>query len=928
MVYTDSDYFGEGKVDSQRHNKLVEKLRHRRGQSLSKLEGAATPSPKNKNANTGNSSNSRKSNNLQSEGYFSSDEKTEHLKNVRATANNIRLKDSPLNDKMTQSCVLPCVSSPHIELKPFAFDLNASFTISDSSSMMKNDLFGINNVASENKNIDDLIGAIECEHDKSDSVSEAGTYTLDADNYSEEQKARMSIDREYKIEQLSGTKKTEDYVRSLLINPVSEVRKESEQEVKSKYLGANEPVAIVKPQTLDLNSGPQRVVRILDQKQKALSPILSPTQQFSITQSNPSKSDYSPTLNNEGNEVKKLFNQIMFPSAKEKTATTPDAVPMDQGSIISVTSSGAFRSRSDKNKKHVKNFSLSKSGVQIEAYTENKYQNEIVVHAALTLNKNTGANLTANVIHVSDNLSRVKNNDPIYSESRGVSSCEMLIRGNSNLSKESNLSPAGLCGKSSPTKIPSPIHSSRPRSRNSASFANTDLSDSSLETDSYLKPTQNIIKSLQQRLSIDSDHELNTKYLNNDARNLLKKPSHLRHNSFDDKNLKISNKLEHFQNKNLQSIDQTYTNVLNHYKTNKIQNSPNNSPIRRSSSFSTKNHNNSKNLNISSKDTNILHSPSLSNRNSNIQIQRSASTTNIKPSYMQIRRSSVTSDHQKIDRNAFGDTESSSEEDFEKNLKKKDITNTRYNRAFSLRRARLEPDTTVHPKCPNTPEMRRKFHTSESRPERAISVDRKPVKTNEVQSRYLQNISKKSTPTPSSTGKSDLPPKNVSNAAGKSSMLGKLQGFSRTDSGRFSMRSSAGPHKNLRKDHPEKKQSGGRSNSSLSSREVEFQNWKRRKSYDPMKAAAEGKRKAEMARRQNSLTPSTTDGNQDCDSSPSHSSSVHRSQSFHGTAALEQLISSDEEDLTLSVDEGFSPPTPSPCELSPARACLKYAWKD
>ncbi|KRT82225.1 hypothetical protein AMK59_4172, partial [Oryctes borbonicus] len=866
--------FGEGKIDSQRHNKLVEKLRHRRGQSLSKIEGPTTPSPKSKNSCGASNSSSRKSNNFQSEGYFSSDEKTEHLKNVRATANNIRLKDSPVNDKMTQSCVLPRVSSPHTESKPFSFDLNASFTISDASSLMKNDLFALPDVASVNKNIDDLIGSIECEYDKSDSGSETGTYTLDADNYSEEQKARMSIDKEFKIEQVSGTKKTEDYIRNLLNNPpvteiTKEIRKEPKQEVKSKHLGADEPIAIAKPQTLDLNTGSQRVVRILEQKQKGLSPILSPTQQFSITQGTPSKSDNS-NLNNEGNDVKKLFNQIMFPSAKEKTATTPDMAPMDQGSIISVTSSGAFRSRSDKNKKHVKNFSLSKSGVQIEAYTENKYQNEIVVHAALTLNKNTGANLTANVIHVSDNLSRVKNNDP-------VSSCEMLIKGNSNLSKESNISPVGLCGKSSPTKIPSPLHSSRPRSRNSASFANTDLSDSSLETDSYLKPTQNIIKSLQQRLSIDSDHELNTKYLNNDARNLLKKPSHLRHNSFDDKNLKISNKLEHFQNKNLQSIDQTYTNVLNHYKTNKIQNSPNNSPIRRSSSFSTKNQNNSKNSNITSKDTNILHSPSLSNRSSNIQIQRSASTTNIKPSYMQIRRSSVTSDHPKIDRNAFGDTESSSEEDLEKNFKKKDITNTRYNRAFSLRRARLEPDTVAHPKCPNTPEMRRKFHTSESRPERAISVDRKPVKTNEVPSRYLQNISKK--PTPSSTGKSDLPPRIVSNPAGKSSMLGKLQGFSRTDSGRFSMRSSAGTPKNLRKDHrPDKKQSGGRSNSSLSCREVEFQNWKRRKSYDPMKAAAEGKRKAELARRQNSLTQSPTDANQDCDSSPSHSSSVHRSQ--------------------------------------------------
>lgn len=47
-----------------------------------------------------------------------------------------------------------------------------------------------------------------------------------------------------------------------------------------------------------------------------------------------------------------------------------------------------------------------------------------------------------------------------------------------------------------------------------------------------------------------------------------------------------------------------------------------------------------------------------------------------------------------------------------------------------------------------------------------------------------------------------------------------------------------------------------------------------------MKAAAEGKRKAELAKKQNlnPMTQSLTDANQDYDSSPSHSSSVHRSQ--------------------------------------------------
>ncbi|CAB0004868.1 unnamed protein product, partial [Nesidiocoris tenuis] len=42
---------------------------------------------------------------------------------------------------------------------------------------------------------------------------------------------------------------------------------------------------------------------------------------------------------------------------------------------------------------------------------------------------------------------------------------------------------------------------------------------------------------------------------------------------------------------------------------------------------------------------------------------------------------------------------------------------------------------------------------------------------------------------------------------------------------------------------------GGRSNSTLSSKEVEFQNWKRRKNYDPMKAAAQGKKKEVPAKK-------------------------------------------------------------------------------
>ncbi|KAF4519294.1 hypothetical protein B566_EDAN017924 [Ephemera danica] len=114
--------------------------------------------------------------------------------------------------------------------------------------------------------------------------------------------------------------------------------------------------------------------------------------------------------------------------------------------------------------------------------------------------------------------------------------------------------------------------------------------------------------------------------------------------------------------------------------------------------------------------------------------------------------------------------------------------------------------------------------------------------------------------------------------------------------------------------------SSARSNSSLHAREVEFQNWKRRKSYDPMKAAAEGKKKAEAARKtggqaqqqanvmtQSAIVPNTN-------SSP-HSSplnSILRSASFHGTGGVARQMlrhqhgssaATSEDEATLSAEE-------------------------
>ncbi|CAH0697708.1 unnamed protein product [Spodoptera exigua] len=103
-------------------------------------------------------------------------------------------------------------------------------------------------------------------------------------------------------------------------------------------------------------------------------------------------------------------------------------------------------------------------------------------------------------------------------------------------------------------------------------------------------------------------------------------------------------------------------------------------------------------------------------------------------------------------------------------------------------------------------------------------------------------------------------------------------------------------------DKGQKKTSQHRSSSALATKEIEFSNWKKRASYDPMKAAQEDKRRKQLAKRQ--------DFNKDDLSSPSHSSPVHRSQSFHtnNIADLETLDYSSEETeddqmlVTLPVD--------------------------
>lgn len=722
--------FGDNRpLDTAKYKNLVEKYqnRHRRGQSLSKIEEPVKP-PVKKYPLTGNLP--RKSG-YHAEGYHSSDEKGEKQKSsgVRSSVLNSVIKKGELtlplkplsNDRMTQSFPsrsfeLPIIDSPEVEIKdisspeldpmsplsPLLYMSDVKLNRNSSQNFTENSDDVNSNNSSEDMEIEKYKSCATLQ-DKSDEVSEAGTYTIDVDNYTEEQKLRMSIDKDFNIEQVSVLTKAREYVQNLLIgSPIEEHKQQND------FTPEVQPVNLVSSNS---------------------------------------------SLNNT-NKTTKVLNSS--PRSKQES---PDS---DRGVFTLITTSGVLNKQQQR-KSHGSSHNLVKSVVALETYP-----------STLTSSVDMQITQTTNGIQrVKESPTTVRSiTQTLFAQNISAIDTEYL---DINGGRLTNLPPS-IGG--SPRKN-SPLHTAR--NRNSYSSANCDFSDSSLETESYLKPTQNIITSLQQRLSIDSDSDTDQKYhlpLNNEAKILLKsKPVHVRHNSFDDRSTKLTNKLEHFHNKNLQGIDQTLIKSCNQYSQNRvhqIQNSPNNSPIRRSSSFSLKNQfdNQQKCLNTQViKDNNYR---KLTNPPSNISIQRSSSTANIKPKQEIVRRASINSDTHS-DRNNYLESDTTSEEEFEKTIvkNKKDLTTTHYNRAFSLRRARLDA-----PKCPNTPEMRRKFAPTE----RPASVDRKSAKSIEIQSRYM-NISKAPKSAPP---KADLP-KNLPKGAPKPQPA--KQAFSRTDSGRFSLRS-------------------------------------------------------------------------------------------------------------------------------------------
>lgn len=185
------------------------------------------------------------------------------------------------------------------------------------------------------------------------------------------------------------------------------------------------------------------------------------------------------------------------------------------------------------------------------------------------------------------------------------------------------------------------------------------------------------------------------------------------------------------------------------------------------------------------------------------------------------------------------------------------------------------------PRCPNTPEMQRKFGPGLVRNSVRLTSKERGLNTRMSEPPVSREERERSKP--------------ANHQSRKISEPTRLAVLNRLTKSRSSTR-EVHP-KNQEKG--QKKPSQHRSSSALATKEVEFSNWKKRSSYDPMKAAQEGKKRQQVARRQ--------ECNKDDLSSPSHSSPVHRSQSFHTTniADLTLDYSSEETEddhITLPID--------------------------
>ncbi|GAB0092022.1 hypothetical protein DMENIID0001_069650 [Sergentomyia squamirostris] len=806
-----------------------------------------------------------------------------------------------------------------------------------------------------------------------DQVSEAGTYTLDADTYTEEQKERMNIDR--MLVELDTTEE-------LKINEVPGVA-EVKKPQRPTCFETNLETFDYDLSQRDADDGTFDAPKAENTKSGKRKNILEISCSHETSTAKPKVSYLERLKNRVRNISDRTFHKSRSP---DKLLPSPDV-----GTFTSVTTSGilSVKPMLESNPRLTRRNSLTKSQIDNSEYVQgvsrlnlNSGEEKSVRSPKRGVVDASGGSAIKSAATKSDwiqewarharqhsaQMSRSYNfESPTVEEaqnqegmSRSHYEGEAFVRAGVNRASIQRRFNEGYYGPFnevsdrkrreilegrpplSPTKIPSPMGSlqRRPRSRSSSTRSNQgSQSDLTNDTEQYLQKTAAAITTLQKihrdslqnspqrqsspqspkvvspgdgrpspteefllmqlarmnkyhrrNLSLDGAeipptehvrrHTRHHSYENNDD-NLPPRPLRTLQSFIDGGRHVRDNGADYGQTPDL-VVAKRHVDSIKQPSSAPVRTQC--SPIRRSTSFSAKtpNHGTPKML---PKPTAKSHS-----------IQKSASSTNFRTVIQTYGDDDIMefyiNDNVDLDPGQFS---SGSDVSGEFSVEPQPISNTRPNKAFLMRMEQnRRPSTggggTTKPgviACPNTPEMRRRepnvrtsFRERMSMPRDSSLTRMKQDLTRrqqtakpetpksqplaKVQPKYL-DISKYKPVTGANFLKKDesksylLPNREVKKSPSSASV-----NLSRTDAGRTSNRSiksaSIRPSSGKKEAPTTPKQS----------KETELAMWKRRASYDPMKAALEGKKKQDEARR---LAQQSKLGES--------SSAVLRSQSFH-----------------------------------------------
>ncbi|EAT37727.1 AAEL010308-PA, partial [Aedes aegypti] len=937
--------FSEGRksVDTQRHEKMLERFqnRHKRGVSLSKLEsGVNTPVGK---MRTPQSVNLPRKNRIEQP-------------EIQDTAVRLRDKSRTSRDSVTKRhSWSPRSSMTEAGVKDSAMKMKTNkFTPKSSALQMAFDQQNImkDSCSSSEFNAESLDSSIglpcvqpplenfKKENEDDDSISEAGTYTLDGDNYTEEQKERMNIDRMPAFTPESTPKPLfKQGSNKLYPQRPTSFREELEiidldrpcsgtSENERRKNNVLEVVYFHEPSP-QINSPDQGTfTSVTTSGILSVKPTLESHPRIhrrnSLTKSHIDSSEYVQgvaKLNIHKNEDEaKILN--CYTDSEKATGLSDLNVNYDhqrRKADSEASNIGSAVNKKDwiqewaKNaREYAKKPTPSSSNPQMVRSYEFENRNQFGYDFDIDMTKSDyydtkkyqefGDNLDRQHLHrkqLDRLLNNSSNSDPMLKQAYGTDSSapnsgEFTRRG----SIRQYTSPTAAKPPMSPSKIPSPM--------GSIGRARSDLSTN--ETEMYLQKTAAAIttlQNLQRRNSLRNSSRQNSSHSNrnedvpgndmadyDDDEKLIVITSGVKDMSLGTK--KPNAVLIKQQSSSSSSVKPTGAQIrpTGSQPVNKSYNpkpvpTQISSPIKRSSSFSVK----------AMKPMTPTLTPKLGSKiaSGGSRIQKSASSTSFKKMVANYNDEDdfYINDDDDLE---LGPEYSSSSEISDKDeegadVDKEPITNTRYNKTFLMR---MEQNKKIAAgvkhgvaACPNTPELpRRTLQVKGSTRDRASmprdsslnrmkqdmaasrksmgreSVPKEPATggKQKVQPKYL-DISKYKNPTAGTFLKKDESKSYLIKSEVKKSPSSAAVAMNRAEPSRMSTRSikSAGA-----KPTP--------SNQKVT-KEQELEMWRRRASYDPMKAAMEGKKKQEEARRHVQ--------NQAERSSKSCESSVLRSQSCH-----------------------------------------------